>query len=128
MTISLRPVLSGDEEFLFSAYASTRVEEMDLIDWNILQKQAFLQMQFRAQRQQYQYSYPDAIHQIIEFNGVSAGQWIVHRSADEICLVDIALLPEFRNLGLGSSLLRSLQAEGKKITRSEEHTSELQSR
>ena len=37
------------------------------------------------------------------------------RSANATFLVDIALLPEFRNLGLGATILRSLQAEGKKI-------------
>lgn len=116
ITTRLRPVSSGDEEFLFSVYASTRLEEMDLVDWGPTQKEAFLRMQFHAQRQQYQFAYPDANHQIIEFNGAPAGQWIVDRSANETCLVDIALLPEFRHLGLGSSLVRSLQAEGKKIT------------
>jgi len=116
MTIHLRPASLGDEEFLFSVYASTRMGEMDLVDWTKAQKEAFLRMQFHAQRQQYDYSYPDAIDQIIEFNGVPAGRWIVDRSGNEIVLVDIALLPEFRHLGWGTLLLRSLQAEGKKIT------------
>jgi ribosomal protein S18 acetylase RimI-like enzyme len=115
VTISLRPVLSGDDEFLFSVYSSTRTDEMDLLDWNSAQKEAFLRMQLHAQRQQYQFTYPDAINQIIEFNGVTAGRLIVDRSANETLLVDITLLPDFRNLGLGTSLLRSLQAEGKKI-------------
>jgi GNAT superfamily N-acetyltransferase len=91
------------------------MDEMDLVDWNAAQKAAFLRMQFHAQSQQYQFTYPEAIHQIIEFNGVPVGRWIVDRSENETFLVDIALLPEFRNLGLGSSLLRNLQAEGKKI-------------
>lgn len=115
MTIHLRHVETSDDDFLFSVYASTRGVEMNLVNWTATQKEAFLRMQFRAQRQQYQLTYPDAVDQIIEFNGVSAGRWIVDRSASETVLVDIALLPDFRNLGLGTSLLRSLQAEGKKI-------------
>lgn len=115
MAISLRPALPSDDEFLFSVYASTRAEEMYLVDWNPARKEAFLRMQFHAQRQQYQFTFPDAIHQIIEFNGVPAGRLIVDRSAHETYLVDVALLPDFRDLGLGTSLLRSLQAEGKKI-------------
>ena len=115
MTVSLRPVLSGDAEFLFSLYASTRREEMNLVDWTIAQKEAFLRMQFHAQSQQYQFTYSDALNQIIEFNGVRAGRFIVDRSANEIVLVDIALLPEFRHQGLGTWLLRCLQVEGKKI-------------
>lgn len=116
MTITLRPALSGEDEFLFSVYASTRTQELTWVDWDSAQKEAFLRMQFQAQRGQYQFTYPAAINQIIEFNGVPAGRLIVDRSANETCLVDIALLPEFRHLGLGASLLRNLQAEGKKIS------------
>lgn len=115
MKITLRDIQPMDEEFLFKLYASTRADEMSLVAWNDLQKETFLRMQFHAQHQQYELTYPDAINQIIEFNGVPAGQWIVDRSTHETCLVDIALLPDFRNLGLGTSLLRNLQAEGQKI-------------
>jgi ribosomal protein S18 acetylase RimI-like enzyme len=116
MSIALRAVDTSDTGFLFSVYASTRADEMALVGWAPAQKEAFLQMQFHAQRQQYQFTYPDAINQIIEFNGVPVGRLILDRSANETSLVDIALLPDFRNLGLGASLLRSLQAEGKKVT------------
>jgi GNAT superfamily N-acetyltransferase len=115
MSISLRLSEPDDEEFMFTVYASTRTDEMGLVNWTGEQKQAFLRMQFDAQRQQFRLTYPDAIYQIIEFNGVPAGRMIVDRSAKETLLVDIALLRDFRNLGLGSALLRSLQAEGKKI-------------
>ena len=104
-----------DEPFLFSVYSSTRVDELALTGWSEEQKDAFLQMQFRAQQGQYQYTYPNAINQIIESDGVPAGRLIVDHSEGATLLVDIALLPQFRNLGLGTSLLRSLQAEGKKI-------------
>jgi hypothetical protein len=83
MTITLRPTLSVEDEFLFSVYACTRAEEMDLVDWDSAQKEAFLRMQFHAQRQQYQLSDPDAINQIIEFNGVPAGRWMVPRGSPE---------------------------------------------
>ena len=116
MQIILRNIDLADDEFLFTLYASTRADEMALVNWSEMQKESFLRMQFHAQRQQYQFTYPNAIHQIIEFNGVPAGRLIVDYSANETLLVDIALLPDFRNLGLGASILRSLQAEGKKIS------------
>jgi len=114
--IIFRIVLPQDDLFLFQVYASTRVDEMAFVPWTREQKDAFLRMQFDAQCQQYQFTYPNAINQIIEFNGVPVGRLLVDRSADETHLVDITLLPDFRNLGLGGSLLHSLQAEGKKIT------------
>jgi ribosomal protein S18 acetylase RimI-like enzyme len=115
MKISLRAITIEDEQFLFAVYTSTRVDELALVDWNAAQKDAFLQMQFRAQQRQYQFTYPNATTQIIESDGVPAGRLIVDRSGTETLLVDIALLPHYRNLGLGTSILRNLQAEGKKI-------------
>ena len=99
MQITLRNIQLVDEEFLFNVYASTRADEMSLVAWDDLQKETFLRMQFHAQHQQYQLTYPDAINQIIEFNGIPAGRLIVDCSANETTLVDIALLPDFRNLG-----------------------------
>lgn len=116
MTITLRPALPGDDGFLYAVFASTRAAEMDLVDWNPAQKESFLRMQFLTQCQQYQFTYPNAIPHIIESNGAPAGRLIVDHSANETILVDIALLPDFRNLGVGTSLIRSLQAEGNKIT------------
>ncbi len=116
MTISLRTIVPEDEQIFFAVYASTRADELALTGWNAEQKQAFLQMQFRAQQGQYQFNYPNASNQIIEYNGAPAGRLILDRSENETLIVDIALLPQFRNLGLGTSLLRDLQAEDKKIT------------
>ncbi len=116
MTISLRAITLEDEPFLFAVYSSTRADELALVDWNAERKDAFLQMQFRAQQGQYQFTYPNATNQIIECNGAPAGRLILDRSENETLLVDIALLPEFRNLGLGTGLLRDLQARNKKIT------------
>jgi ribosomal protein S18 acetylase RimI-like enzyme len=116
MPISLRNATPAEDAFLFTVFASTRAEEFALVDWTAEQKQAFLQMQFRAQQQQYAYVYPHAAAQIIEVDGVPAGQWLVDRTASSTRLVDIAILPQFQNRGIGTSLLKTLQAENKKIT------------
>ena len=44
-------------------------------------------------------------------DGEPAGRLYVARWEDEVRIVDIALLPEFRGRGLGSELLRDLMAE-----------------
>ena len=41
MAISLRPALPSDDEFLLSVHATTRTDEMDLVDWNTAQKSHF---------------------------------------------------------------------------------------
>ncbi len=41
-------------------------------------------------------------------DGERAGRLIVNRAGDQIIIVDIALLPEFRRIGVGSGLVRRL--------------------
>jgi len=48
---------------------------------------------------------------VIELNGKPAGRLYVERQAEEIRLVDISLLPEYRGRGCGGSLLRTLLSE-----------------
>jgi ribosomal protein S18 acetylase RimI-like enzyme len=107
MPITLRPATAEDEAFLYELYASTRAAEVAAWGWTPAQAQQFLQMQFRAQRGYA--AYPGATEQIIEWEGQSVGHWMVGRSADEIRLIDIALLPEYQRRGFGTSLLKDLQ-------------------
>jgi ribosomal protein S18 acetylase RimI-like enzyme len=116
LSVSLRPVQPEDETFLFQVYASTRADEMALVDWTDEQKEAFLQMQFRAQRQHYQAVYPQATYQMIELDGIPLGRLILDQTNQTTTLVDIALLPEFRNRGLGAALISALQSENRKIS------------
>jgi ribosomal protein S18 acetylase RimI-like enzyme len=109
MVVALRTAQPDDEAFLFQVYASTRADELALIAPE--QQDAFLRMQFNAQRWSYTANYPDADHQIILLNDQPIGRMLIARNAQEIALVDIALLSEQRNQGLGTSLLRELIRE-----------------
>jgi ribosomal protein S18 acetylase RimI-like enzyme len=111
--ITLRPVGPADQPFLFRVYASTRAEELALVGWTEDQKQAFLLQQFTAQSADWSEHHARADFRIIELEGVPAGRFYVNRGPEEICLVDIALLPEYRRNGIGTGLIRNLLAEGK---------------
>lgn len=111
MQVTLRPVRPEDEMFLLQVYASTRTEELALVNWTAPQKDAFLQMQFNAQRQSYRTQFPEAVYQIIQRDDVAIGRLIIDRSGDELLLIDIALLPACRNAGIGTGLIRDLMAE-----------------
>lgn len=110
--IALRPVTAGDAPFLFDVYASTRMEELAQIGWSEPQQRSFLEMQFNAQRRYYESEYPAAEFQIILVRGQPGGRLYVHRRETEIRIMDIALLPPHRRQGIGSRLLREIQAEG----------------
>jgi len=111
MPPSLRPLRSDDEEFLFQLYASTRESEFAALGWNRAQMEPLLRMQFKAQRHWYETAYPGSDQQIAVIDGAPAGRIIVHRTADTVVLVDIALMPEHRGKGIGEMLLRDLLEE-----------------
>ncbi|HEX9987956.1 MAG TPA: GNAT family N-acetyltransferase [Chloroflexia bacterium] len=109
--ITRRPITSDDEALLYRIYASTRVEELALTNWDDAQKAAFLMMQFTAQHRYYQEHYSDATFEVILVDGQPAGRLYVGRWPEEIRIVDIALLPEYRNAGIGTTLLKGILEE-----------------
>ena len=109
--VSLRPVGPGDEPWLYRIYASTREAELAPLGWDAAQQTAFLTQQFTAQARYYQEHYRDTTFDLILCGGEPAGRLYVARWPDEIRIVDIALLPPYRNQGLGSAFLRALQEE-----------------
>jgi GNAT superfamily N-acetyltransferase len=107
--VSARPErLPEDGEFLLSLYASTRRPELAGLGWSAAQEDAFIRMQFDAQDRHYRGSFPDAGYSVICVDGERAGRLIVSRSRREILIVDIALLPQFRGIGVGGGLVRRL--------------------
>ena len=109
--IGLRPVEPGDEPFLYRVYASTRAEELALVPWTDDERAAFLRQQFSAQDRYYHDQFPDAAYQLILVDRQPGGRLYVERAADEVLIIDIALLPEHRGQGVGTQLLRALQGE-----------------
>jgi ribosomal protein S18 acetylase RimI-like enzyme len=109
--VTLRPVDAGDERFLLRVYAGTREEELAPVPWSAEQKAAFVAQQFAAQSAHYAEHYAGLTADVILLGGVPAGRLLVARWAEEIRIVDISILPEFRGGGAGSLLLRELLAE-----------------
>lgn len=109
--IRLRPEQAEDQGFLFAVYASTRADELKPVPWSNTQKLDFLRMQFNLQTTHYHRHYPDASYQIVFLVEQPIGRFYVHRGKEEILLIDIALLPEYRGVGIGGQLIRDLLLE-----------------
>ncbi|MEK6302344.1 MAG: GNAT family N-acetyltransferase [Acidobacteriota bacterium] len=113
--VTLRSVCADDDAFLLEVYASTRLDELAATPWDESQREAFLRLQFAAQQQHYQSHYPEADHQLILLDGRKIGRVYVARRTDEVRILDIALLPEHRNSGIGTSMINAIQSEASKM-------------
>jgi len=111
--LALRPVAPADRELLYRIYASTRTEELAVTGWDDTQKAAFLRSQFDAQHRYYMANYRDARFQVIEWERAPVGRLYLARWPDEIRIIDIALLPEYRGQGLGTRLLWDIQTDAR---------------
>lgn len=109
--VSSRRLCPEDMAFLLSVFASTRSLELDVLAAEGQGPEAFVRMQFDAQSRHYKTSYPGAEHSVVLVNGEPAGRVVVDRSGAEILVVDIALLPRFRDAGVGSALVAGLLEE-----------------
>jgi ribosomal protein S18 acetylase RimI-like enzyme len=107
-SISFRPaVMPSDEPFLQSLYASTRDDLNDLIGDESQLRQLLL-MQYNGQKATYAAEFPNAVDQIILFNGEPVGRLMLDHRHDSIHGVDIAIRKEARNLGVGTGVLAGL--------------------
>jgi GNAT superfamily N-acetyltransferase len=107
----LRPVTPGDAPFLIQVYKSSRGEDLRELGWDEARIDEFLGMQYDAQRAFEDKDFPEASDDVILSAGRPAGRLLLDSRETEIRCIDLALLPEFRNQGLGTLLLRRLQQE-----------------
>jgi ribosomal protein S18 acetylase RimI-like enzyme len=118
--LNFRSITPEDQAFLFQVYASTRLEELAVTHWTHEELEAFLNMQFHAQHTYYQEHFADSSFDMILLHGQPVGRLYVARWETEIRIIDIALLPEYRNQGLGRALLQDLldeaSAHGKMVS------------
>ena len=113
--ITLRPVTGADDDFILACYASTRAQEMAQVPWSAGQKEAFVRMQHVAQKQHYAAEWPRASHDIICVDEIPVGRIYLDRREDALHILDITVLPQHRNHGTGSTLLRRLLDEASRV-------------
>jgi ribosomal protein S18 acetylase RimI-like enzyme len=106
--VSFRPAAPEDESFLLEVYGSTRLEELALTNWDQHQRAAFLKMQLDAQHIHYRGQYPAAQYLIILLNEVRVGRLYMAETSDEVRILDITVVPQFRGAGIGSAIVREL--------------------
>ena len=92
-------------------YAGTRAQELAQVDWSIEQKEVFIRWQFESQETEYKQRYPNARYDVILVDGNPAGRIWVGIDDKQIRLLDIAIIPQFQNQGVGTYLVKQLMDE-----------------
>jgi GNAT superfamily N-acetyltransferase len=109
--VSLRRVTSADRPFLQHLYRLVRWDEFAAAAWPDAMKAAFLDSQFELQRRGYEAGHPDGEFYVVRHGETPIGRLYLDRSAPDLELVEISLLPEWRGKGLGAAFLALLQDE-----------------
>jgi ribosomal protein S18 acetylase RimI-like enzyme len=103
-----RAAAGTDAEFLRALYVSTRP---DLAAWDDQARETFVEVQLRAREQGWGAVFPSSTDELILRDGEAVGRIRVAWLPDECRVVDIALLPEHRRAGIGTSVVAELIAE-----------------
>lgn len=115
--IGFRAITQEDQQFLYRVYASTRADEMSAVPWTEQQKTDFLRMQFDAQHAYYQEHFEQANFQLILDVEQPIGRLYFDCRDDEIRVIDIALLAEYRGQGHGGKIMQAIIDEGRDLSK-----------
>ena len=111
--LRLQPIQLKDNPFLQSVYATTRQDVHNNL-WSAAQKHDFISQQFHLQHAHYHTYFQGANFDLILLRTIAIGRFYVFRNLAEIRIIDITLLPEYRNQQIGTYLLKNILEEGKK--------------
>lgn len=113
---ALRPEAEADDPYLLALYATTRQAELDQMpDWSPEQRQAFVAMQFNAQRHHYRHAIPNVAFDVITRDGEPIGRLYTREGETMLHIVDILIDPALRGKGIGTALLQSLTDETRAV-------------
>lgn len=105
-----RRATAADEPLLVRLFAEEKARDFAPLGLRPEQLQPLMEMQFRARQAGYAQAFPAATDFILCLeDGTAAGRHLVERQADCYRCIDIAVLSEHRNRGIGTWALRQMQ-------------------
>ena len=111
--ISLRPAAAGDEPFLKRVHRTARHWEFASLlrsgEAELYHKT--MEQQYDSQHRFYFARYDKAQYGIIQWTDKAIGRLYVDYSDDEVRVLDIAILPDFRGRGIGRIVMTGLCLE-----------------
>jgi len=108
-SITTRSVKPEDQNFLVELYKSSRGDDLRGLGWDEQRISEFLDMQYEAQQNFYDTDYRDAADELILLADKPIGRLMIESRPHEIRCIDLGLLPEYREHGLGTGVIQKLQ-------------------
>ena len=108
---ALRDETAEDAPFLERLFISARIGALAPMGWPEEVKRAFLASQFALQSRHYAGAYSGPDFKILVRGEEPVGRLYLNRTATDLRIVDISLLPEWRRGGLGTALIQAVQAD-----------------
>lgn len=108
-SVQARRAVPDDEPFIRQVFFAVRAPEFAPAGMSPEQLGLFLTQQYNAMRSYYAQEFPATVYWILESDGYPIGFEAV-LDADELHLIDLALLPEARNQGIGTARMKRMQA------------------
>lgn len=111
--ITYRLANQDDDAFLFDLFVQTRQSDFQNLSMDDNQKQMLLRWQYQAQSKSYFAHHPDLTHFIILNHGEPVGRFMFNESENDLHIVDIAVMPQTQNQGIGSAVIQKYIEYGK---------------
>lgn len=106
--ITLIDRTADDEEFWQKVFEHWAQDYFAGLDMPTEQKSGLIAIQYEAQSNDYATNYPNAAMQIVVYKGERVGRLLWTTEEGDLHLIDIGLLREFRNNGIGTAVLKYL--------------------
>ena len=109
--ITLRPVETGDDEFIFKLFTRSRPDLKWTADFDKKLKAQIYHQQYEAEQTYFQRYYPDAQLNVVLLSGIPVGRIYLHSGNEMFRIITIGILPEYRHRGIGKYLLGTVLKE-----------------
>jgi ribosomal protein S18 acetylase RimI-like enzyme len=109
--LTLRPTRADDTEFLYRLFYSVHAEKLQVAPLSAEEKTRLVELMYQGFTRHYSLLAPVLDDRLILLNNESIGRMILLQTRDEIRLADLAILPEYRQRGIGSALIGQVQTE-----------------